>query len=93
MPTTKKKRKKRKYETSKVVLISVLCICCALEIIVLLGWLVWDRTDAAGLAGVYVSPAIAVISWYSWKAKCENIQKYGYKARLDDSEEENIYAG
>lgn len=92
MAAAQKKRRRRKPETSKVVLVSVLCVCCALEIAVLLGWLVWDRTDAAGLAGVFSAPAVAVISWYTWKAKCENIQKYGYKARSDDNEED-MYAG
>lgn len=91
MVAARKKRRKKKLETSKVVLVTVLCVCCAFEIAILLGWLVWDRTDAAGLAGVFITPAVAVISWYTWKAKCENIQKYGYKARPDD--EEDTYAG
>lgn len=63
---------KRKRETSKVVLTVVLVVCFIFTGIIIYGWLLWDRADAAGLAGVILAPAATALGFYSWKAKAEN---------------------
>ena len=63
---------RRRRETSKVVLAALLVVCFAMTGIVLFGWLKYDRTDAAGLAGVILAPAATAIGFYAWKAKAEN---------------------
>lgn len=82
---------RRRRETSKVVLAVVLVVCFAMVGVVLFGWLIWDRTDAAGLAGVILTPAATALGFYSWKAKAENqikLQKrYGNYASKKGMEE------
>lgn len=63
---------RRKKETSKVVLAAVLIVCFVFTGIIICGWLVLDRTDAAGLAGAILAPAATAIGFYAWKAKAEN---------------------
>jgi len=79
---------RRKKETSKVVLAVVLVVCFAMTGIVLFGWLKYDRTDAAGLAGVILAPAATALGFYSWKAKAENEiklkKRYGIKKELEE---------
>lgn len=79
---------KRKRETSKVVLTVVLVVCFIFTGIIIYGWLLWDRADAAGLAGVILAPAATALGFYSWKAKAENeikLQKrYGIKKELEE---------
>ena len=79
---------RRKKETSKVVLAVVLIVCFVFTGIIIYGWLVLDRTDAAGLAGVILAPAATALGFYSWKAKAENeikLQKrYGIKKELEE---------
>lgn len=79
---------RRKKETSKVVLAVVLIVCFVFTGIIIYGWLVLDRTDAAGLAGVVLTPAATALGFYSWKAKAENeikLQKrYGIKKELEE---------
>lgn len=79
---------RRKKETSKVVLAVVLIVCFVFTGIIIYGWLVLDRTDAAGLAGVILTPAATALGFYSWKAKAENeikLQKrYGIKKELEE---------
>lgn len=82
---------RKRKETSKVVLTVVLVVCFVMVGIVLYGWLVYDRTDAAGLAGVILTPAATCIAFYSWKAKAENqikLQKrYGDYVNKNEMEE------
>ena len=79
---------RRKRETSKVVLAAVLIVCFVFTGIIIYGWLVLDRSDAAGLAGVVLAPAATALGFYSWKAKAENeikLQKrYGTKKELEE---------
>jgi len=79
---------RRRRETSKVVLAAVLIVCFVFTGIIIYGWLVLDRTDAAGLAGVILTPAATALGFYSWKAKAENeikLQKrYGIKKELEE---------
>ena len=79
---------RKRRETSKVVLAAVLVVCFAMTGIVLFGWLKYDRTDAAGLAGVILAPAATAIGFYAWKAKAENeikLQKrYKIKKELEE---------
>lgn len=67
----------KKMTTTKRVLLFVLLFCAILEIVIVFSWVFLDRMDAAGLAGVIASPAAVVIGFYEWKAKAENIAKYG----------------
>ena len=79
---------RKRRETSKVVLAAVLVVCFAMTGVVLFGWLKYDRTDAAGLAGVILAPAATAIGFYAWKAKAENeikLQKrYKIKKELEE---------
>ena len=66
----------KKITTTKIILFSTLIFCAILELVIIAAWVLWDRTDAAGLAGVVAAPAAVVIGFYEWKAKCENLSKY-----------------
>lgn len=84
--------KYKRSTTSKRLLLFV----CLYSFILLLGvvaaWVVFDRSDAAGLAGVVISPAVTAIGFYSWKAKAENVlklQKQGLKITMEDIDDGN----
>lgn len=66
---------KRKRETSKVVLACVLCFCAVGAVCVLIGWIAFDRADAAALMAAVLSPALTAVGFYAWKAKAENVLK------------------
>lgn len=74
----RRRKSKKKMETSKLILWTVLPFFSILEVIVLVGWIVLGREDAAGLAGVFIAPIGTVIGFYTWKAKNENMKKYGH---------------
>lgn len=81
---------KDKRTTSKILLFASCVYSFILVLFVVLAWVIWDRTDAAGLAGVVISPAVTAIGFYSWKAKAENmikLQKDGLKISMEDLEE------
>lgn len=84
----RKRKSRRKIETSKLLLCTVLPFFAVLEIVVIIGWLAFGREDAAGLAGVFIAPIGTVIGFYTWKAKNENMQKYGYKVLPGDENED-----
>ena len=80
----------KQRETSKILLFFSCVFSFALLFAVVLAWIILDRTDAAGLAGVVVSPAVTSIGFYSWKAKAENVlklQKHGLKITMEDIED------
>lgn len=84
--------KGKKHTTSKILLLAACIYSFVLLFFVVLAWVIWDRTDAAGLAGVVVSPAVTAIAFYSWKAKAENVlklQKMGLKIDLEDIDDGN----
>lgn len=64
--------KKRKIETSKAVLVVVLVVSFIFASVVLVGWLVFDRSDASSLMGVILAPVATVIGFYTWKSRKEN---------------------
>lgn len=73
--------------TSKRLLLYVCLFCFTLLIFIVAAWIIWDRSDAAGLAGVVISPAVTAIGFYCWKAKAENVlklQKQGLKITMED---------
>ncbi len=77
----------KKFETSKILLLTVCIISFLLVCFVMYGWFVEDRTDATGLAGIVIAPAVTVIGFYSWKAKAENsikIREYMKQNKLTD---------
>ena len=67
-----------KLSTSKLLLFIVCVVSFVLLTVVVLAWVIWDKTDATGLAGVVISPSVAVIGFYTWKAKAENMIKLGF---------------
>jgi hypothetical protein len=79
---------RRRRETSKVVLAVVLIVCFVFTGIIIYGWLILDRTDAAGLAGVILAPAATALGFYSWKAKAENEIKLQKRYRIKKELEE-----
>lgn len=74
-----------KHETSKILLFAVLFISFAFDVVLVVGW--FKGLDAGVMFGENQAAKIAVISFYSWKAKSENVWKYGpklgYKAMRD----------
>lgn len=72
----------RKLTTTKRILYGTLIVCGIFIAIIIAAWVIWDRTDAAGLAGVIAAPAAVVIGFYEWKAKAENMAKYGQKEKI-----------
>ena len=79
----------RKLTTTKRILYGTLIVCGIFIAIIIAAWVIWDRTDAAGLAGVIAAPAAVVIGFYEWKAKAENMAKYGQKEKIAMNETED----
>ena len=79
----------KKTSTTKLVLYSTLIVCGVYLAVIIAAWVIWDRTDAAGLAGVIAAPAATAIGFYCWKAKAENLSKYGQldKITIEETEE------
>lgn len=77
----------KKLTTTKLVLFATLIFCAILELAIVIAWIAGDKCDAAGLAGVVAAPASVVIGFYEWKAKAENLSKYGCK--IDESQQNN----
>ena len=79
----------KSISTTKRVLYSTLIVCGIYLAIIIAAWVIWDRTDAAGLAGVVAAPAATAIGFYCWKAKAENLNKYkqGEKIIFDETED------
>lgn len=69
------KETKGKLCTTKKVLFGTLIFCAVMFVVIVIAWIVFDRTDATGLAGVVAAPAATAIGFYSWKAKSENLKK------------------
>lgn len=67
----------KKITTTKLVLMLTLLFCGILEAMIVISWIFLDKEGAASLAGVVAAPASVVIGFYEWKAKNENISKYG----------------
>ena len=83
------RKKRRSISTTKRVLYGTLIVCGLFIMVIIAAWVIWDRTDAAGLAGMIAAPAAVVIGFYEWKAKAENLAKYGKKdeIKIDESGE------
>lgn len=74
-----KRQAKVKLTTSKQVLFSTLIIWAIWVSVIIAVWAIWGREGAGELvAGVTVVAAV-VIGFYEWKAKAENLAKYGKK--------------
>lgn len=83
---------KGKRTTSKWLLLGACLYSFILLFFIVLAWIIWDRADAAGLAGVVIAPAVTAIGFYSWKAKAENVlklQKQGLKITMEDIDDGN----
>lgn len=78
----------KKITTTKLVLMLTLLFCGILEALIVISWILLDKEGAASLAGVVAAPASVVIGFYEWKAKNENISKYGSGSKLDSSDDE-----
>ena len=85
-----KKAVKVKKETSKVLLLFVCLVSLILISIIIYAWVVFDRTDAAALAGIALAPAVTVIGFYSWKAKNENLLKIREYMRCNNLMDEEL---
>ena len=79
----------RKLCTTKRVLYATLVICGIFIAVIIAAWVIWDRTDATGLAGVVAAPAATAIGFYCWKAKAENLAKYGQQDKITMDEMED----
>lgn len=66
--------KKKKRETSKTVLGSVLIFCGVLMIAVIVGWFM-KLENAPEIIATLATIGSAVIAFYLWKAKAENVIK------------------
>jgi hypothetical protein len=79
---------KKKIETSKILLLCVLLFCGIAEIVILMGWLIFNIADAGTMAGVFATPAATVIGFYSAKAAIENkikLKKLGFNVNVDST--------
>lgn len=66
--------KKKKRETSKTVLGSVLIFCGVLMVAVVIGWFM-KIPDAPEIIATIAAVGSAIIAFYLWKAKAENVIK------------------
>ena len=66
--------KKKKRETSKTVLGSVLIFCGVLMVAVIVGWFM-KLENAPEIIATIATVGSAVIAFYLWKAKAENVIK------------------
>lgn len=64
----------KKRETSKIVLGSVLIFCGVLVVSVIVGWFM-KLENAPEIIATIATVASAVIAFYLWKAKAENLMK------------------
>ena len=81
-----------KREPIKKLLPYVCIFCAVLVVIIVLAWAICDRSDAAALVTAVSSPALVIIGFYCWKAKCENVlklQKKGLKITMEDMDDGN----
>lgn len=65
---------KKKRETSKTVLGSVLIFCGVLMIAVIVGWFM-KLENAPEIIATIATVGSAVVAFYLWKAKAENLMK------------------
>ena len=66
--------KKKKRETSKTVLGSVLIFCGVMMVAVVIGWFM-KIPDAPEIIATIAAVGSAIIAFYLWKAKAENVIK------------------
>ena len=66
--------KKKRRETSKTVLGSVLAFCGVLIIVIVIGWFM-KLPDAPEIIATISTIGSAVVAFYLWKAKAENVVK------------------
>ena len=66
--------RKKKRETSKTVLGSVLIFCGVLMVAVIVGWFM-QLPDAPEIIATIATVGSAIIAFYLWKAKSENVIK------------------
>ena len=66
--------KKKKRETSKTVLGSVLIFCGVLMVAVIVGWFM-KLENAPEIIATIATVGSAIIAFYLWKAKAENVIK------------------
>lgn len=72
----------KKLCATKKVLFGTLIVCGILLVAIVVAWIVLDRSDAAGMAGVVTGLAGIVVGFYEWKARAENLAKYGMKEKI-----------
>ncbi|MPM18104.1 hypothetical protein SDC9_64510 [bioreactor metagenome] len=77
--------KKKKRETSKTVLGSVLIFCGVIIVAVLVGWFM-RLENAPEIIATIATIGSAVVAFYLWKAKSENIVKIQRGAVLTDEQ-------
>ena len=66
--------KRKKRETSKTVLGSVLIFCGVLMVAVIVGWFM-KLENAPEIIATIATVGSAVVAFYLWKAKAENLMK------------------
>lgn len=80
----------KKLCTTKKILYGTLIVCFVFLAVIIAAWVIWDRTDATGIAGVVAAPAAVVIGFYEWKAKAENMVKLGQKEKIKMNKEDYL---
>lgn len=65
---------RKRRETSKTVLGSVLIFCGVLIVVVVVGWFM-KLPDAPEIIATIAAIGSAVVAFYLWKAKAENVMK------------------
>ncbi len=75
----------KKRETSKTILGSVLIFCGCIIIACIVGWFM-KLENAPEIIATIATIGSAVVAFYLWKAKAENIQKIQRGAVLTDEQ-------
>lgn len=76
--------KRNAGETSKLILLSLIVFCVAVSIVILVGWML-KRDGAVELFRWIITLLIFITSFYTWKAKAENVEKIKKRGILSDA--------
>ena len=76
--------KRNAGETSKLILLSLIVFCVLVSIVILIGWLL-NKGGAVELFRWIITLLIFITSFYTWKAKAENVEKIKKNGVLSDA--------
>lgn len=72
-------------ETMKQIVFWILVFCAISVIVIFVGWYI-GLPNPVGMFGIVSGIAMAVVGYYAWKAKAENVQKIKQNGILSPEE-------